>query len=166
MTYYTILFYIILNLYGSDEQNINICCIFPCRSASGVTLSGIMTSTRWRSDLGWQLLLCLSMLIVTMQGQCSIKQRLIVLSERVICILCEFLQQYQLRFLLAPLLLAASRAELIVQIIVSECRQLFFQIATPSFCQIVMKLGTHDLCANTEKSVEQIINFLANFSNF
>ena len=52
-----------------------------CRSASGVTSSGIMMSIRWKSDLAWLPLLSSSMLIVMMQGRCSVKKQPIVLSD-------------------------------------------------------------------------------------
>jgi len=42
----------------------------------------------------------------------------------------------------------------------SVCRQTFSnRYSSYSFCPILTKLDTHDLHANTEKSVEQIFDF-------
>ena len=81
------------------------------------------------------------------------------------CIVCSFL---------TPLLLAAGRAYSIsdwcvcLSVCLSVCQTFSNRYFSYSFCPILMKLGTHNLCANTEKTLDQIFKiFLSKFwANF
>ena len=75
-------------------------------------------------------------------------------------------------FLVLPLL-AATGAYSIGDLLCVWMSSTFFSncYSSNSFCRILTKLGTYNLCSNMHKTVEQvfeslILKFLANFKNF